>query len=458
MDTGGVEFAPIYDYVAGKDVMRVATGGLVDIGIAGSPAALNSQFSVSIDPASAPTYAQLWRQSTGGILGGVYKSGGFFNDPALVADTAQLYYRGGTPAGGGNTDLSVIKSAGGVFKEYIIFDGTLGGTLATPTLTNTARAQSYIENSAGRLSLGVAIAGTGSPLLPRLTLAPTTGYVGIWNVSPAANLDIGNALTSDVDMIALTDTSAAAGTILGINFKYVLGSMARISAGFGSGGANSFLAFNVADASHVTQERMRIDVSGNVTIGGTVSAGGYTSTAVDGQRALTMTPNSTYTIPPSSYGMAGEGTNLKLFRNGVKAIDISELDVDTQALNLVTSGSVSAKIKVLALATGTCTIGVSCDGTSDRIARGGIVEIIRLGVLTLPAKVTGLSLCAIARGTYTIQLAAAGSDYFRDKATEGSAAGTITSDGTKGARVCVVGSGENNVWTVYGKDGTFTVP
>ena len=107
-------------------------------------------------------------------------------------------------------------------------------------------------------------------------LIDSSGNVGIGTSSPQAPLNVSYSSTTRTDTLRLTNINTGGyGPWLNFYGDYSGGySFAKIGAENESTGAT--LRFHTADTSKVSQERMRIDSSGNLLVGTTGSYGGLT--------------------------------------------------------------------------------------------------------------------------------------------------------------------------------------
>lgn len=136
---------------------------------------------------------------------------------------------------------------------------------------------------------------------------------------------------------------------------------------------------------------------------------------------------------------------------------------DFQAGVVTTTGEMTGGIKVLPV-TASCTIGSNCDGTSVRIARGGIVWVTVAATVTLPEIVASPSATQVGIGA---GLCIATRDAGEALVVDPHANDSITLDGTKGgagkyvtatgagAEICLVAVELDN-WKDRGKAGTWT--
>jgi hypothetical protein len=118
-------------------------------------------------------------------------------------------------------------------------------------------------------------------LTEKMRIVGATGNLGIGTNSPTTKLDVTNGYTTDNNVsLTLTNSQGAATDNGAIAYRTSTGAgfmtSAQINSGPGSGYAASYLKFRVADSSQTLQERMRIDVSGNLGLGVTPSAWGNT--------------------------------------------------------------------------------------------------------------------------------------------------------------------------------------
>lgn len=149
----------------------------------------------------------------------------------------------------------------------------------------------------------------------------------------------------------------------------------------------------------------------------------------------------------------------KFSTSGGKALTYSTVvedgtDVNIQALNLVTTGYRTGKIKVITTSTGFQINSAPLTAVTDRLMYGGVIEASTQSTFVLAAKVTGMAICLyqVTAVTGGAVFKATGSDFFEDMATVGAGGGTITLSGNRNARVCVIGGSQVNKWLVISKD------
>lgn len=131
----------------------------------------------------------------------------------------------------------------------------LGGTLTQNTNINLA-------------SYNLSFLGLGNT---QSLFIGSNGNVGIGTTEPGAKLDISTSTSGVQTYLRLTNTGAFSGGEPTIDFYNSAGELttAQIGSFPGAGYNVSVLKFSVADSSQNLQERMRIDISGNVGIGTT---------------------------------------------------------------------------------------------------------------------------------------------------------------------------------------------
>jgi len=253
---------------------------------------------------TGPSYSKLYLVDHAGATSAVtFKAAGQTGVSIAVGEKAFVFYNGtdyvkiaGTTsgaAGGSNTQVQFNSSGALAGSANMTFNGT---TLTAGGLTTTG------ATSTGTLSAtGVATFSAGTVSLPALTTTGDTntgiffpaadtiafteggaesmridssGNVGIGTSSPATKLDVTNGYTTDNNVsLTLTNSQGAATDNGAIAYRTSTGAgfmtSAQINSGPGSAYAASYLKFRVADSSQTLQERMRIDVSGNLGIGTT---------------------------------------------------------------------------------------------------------------------------------------------------------------------------------------------
>ena len=210
----------------------------------------------------------------------------------LLTDSANLTFSGSNLSVGGNGSFNVgasgsVSTGNSTYSGY--FSAVGGGSGATWSLTpdTISGANGVIYNtsfvSGGS---GPHIFSVGGSEKMRLTAA---GYLGIGTSSPQAPLNVSYSDSSRNDCLLLTNTNTG-GYGPWINFygNYSSGySFAKIGAENETTGGT--LRFHTADTSKVSQERMRIDSSGNLLVGTTGALSGNTFKASSGAAATFST-------------------------------------------------------------------------------------------------------------------------------------------------------------------------
>jgi hypothetical protein len=169
----------------------------------------------------------------------------------------------------GGTRVSAIANGSGTFSQLALHGGSDPANSSLLQLTQFSNLCSFDSTNAGTgLVSPIAFAIGGSEAM-RIT---TDRNVGIGTISPQAPLNVSYSNAARGDTLRLTNTNTGGyGPWLNFYGDYSSGySFAKIGAENETTGAT--LRFHTADTSKVSQERMRIDSSGNVGIGVTPSA------------------------------------------------------------------------------------------------------------------------------------------------------------------------------------------
>ena len=190
-------------------------------------------------------------------------------------------------AGGGTNDLKIDKNGNvdifeklTVAKVATLGDASLLATSAAPTtdamiankkyvddLTNSSLLDDSMADTLHRHSELSASDGTPDPALS----VDAAGHVGIGTASPDANLELSDSISSDVsNHFLLKNTLSSAGARPGFAWENSVGTFpARLTSESGSGHNAAKFLIQVSNSSRVLQDRLVIDVSGNVGIGTT---------------------------------------------------------------------------------------------------------------------------------------------------------------------------------------------
>jgi hypothetical protein len=133
-------------------------------------------------------------------------------------------------------------------------------------------------------------------------------------------------------------------------------------------------------------------------------------------------------------------------------------DVNIQALNLVSTGSISGTAKILTVATGLTIGSTPLTVGTDRVAYGGAIFVTTTSTIVLPAVSIGMGICFYSVGQYVVTITPNASDGIRSaSATRGTDGHTITNGAAAaGEFACLLGDSADG-WTVFGKSGTWTV-
>ena len=167
---------------------------------------------------------------------------------------AQLQTVDFTATNGSSITLTEAAQVGDVLKLVA------WGTFSTSNLVS--------PNYTGTLTGGTGVVNIGSGQLYK----DASGNVGIGTSSPQAPLNVSHSVTSRSDTLRLTNADTGGyGPWLNFYGNYSSGySFAKIGTENDNGTGGS-LRFHTADTSKVSQERMRIDSSGNLLVGTTTS-------------------------------------------------------------------------------------------------------------------------------------------------------------------------------------------
>lgn len=122
--------------------------------------------------------------------------------------------------------------------------------------------------------------------------------------------------------------------------------------------------------------------------------------------------------------------------------------------SIITTGTISGG--TYSVSTGSsCTIGTDCDGTSTKVAYGGIVYVTGAATVTLPAVQTGMSICVHTWSAVAVSVDANASDRIRLDGTALDDGDKVTNASTSGDFICLHADSANG-WTTFGRSGTWT--
>jgi hypothetical protein len=156
------------------------------------------------------------------------------------------------------------SSSGTVTNNYV-------DVIGQPTLA--ASSATTYTNATTMFIAGPPAAGSNVTITNPAALVVGSGNVGIGTTNPGALLDVTGSVgdNTTTNLLRIVDTAPTPTGRPSLAFYFAGGSMvpAQISTNVGSGYNSSKLYFSVADSSHTLQDRMAIDVNGNVGIGTT---------------------------------------------------------------------------------------------------------------------------------------------------------------------------------------------
>jgi hypothetical protein len=169
----------------------------------------------------------------------------------------------------GGTRVSAIANGSGTFSQLALHGGSDPANSSLLQLTQFSNLCSFDSTNAGTGLVSPIAFGIGGSEAMRIT---TDRNVGIGTISPQAPLNVSYSNAARGDTLRLTNTNTGGyGPWLNFYGDYSSGySFAKIGAENETTGAT--LRFHTADTSKVSQERMRIDSSGNLLVGTTSDA------------------------------------------------------------------------------------------------------------------------------------------------------------------------------------------
>jgi hypothetical protein len=309
--------------------------------------------------------------------------------------------------------------------------------------TATALAADPADCAAGQVATGIAASGalscTATPSVTTLT----------GNVTGVASGNIANTLADAAgDMIYATADDTWAKLSVGTQYQIIqsTGSAPEWTSSL------SITALDLTSATSAIPQPLAATASKPATC----TQG---SKWQDSTTGIDYSCTATNTWSPLMKGAGTVTDNTLVLFNGTtgSAVDASTItvgtDVNFQALNLVTTGTMSGKIPIISKS-GNYTLG----SDSAQEAYGYMVFLTGDGtVLTLPEAVAGMSVCVYSADSYDKVIDPNAADGIRNGTTTRNANGhSITSGATdQGSFACLIADSGDG-WTVLGKAGTWT--
>jgi glucose dehydrogenase len=131
-------------------------------------------------------------------------------------------------------------------------------------------------------------------------------------------------------------------------------------------------------------------------------------------------------------------------------------DINAQALNLISTGTITGSVKVISVTTG-LTVGTSpATVGTDRVVYGGAIFVTTgTATIVLPAVASGMSICVVGLTASATVINPDDNDIIYLNGTALSAGDSITSASTSGDYACLLGINTNN-WVSMGRSGDWT--
>lgn len=158
-------------------------------------------------------------------------------------------------------------------------------------------------------------------------------------------------------------------------------------------------------------------------------------------------------------------TNALLYASSATAVASSTITTDgtninAAALNLISTGTISGRAKVLTVTTGLTFTSTPATVTTDRVVFGGILFATTTATVVLPeiASPYGRSICIQSVSTNVITVTPNANDGIRNGSATRNANGHTVLNGAAaaGEYICLVEDDTGDGWSVFGKSGTWT--